>query len=251
MEQVDIEALVRMAYRQYQVDRLTPEMMLGVQKPAAPNASPTAGLASFLALGTRVDTSMRAATLFAGRMSPLSTPVDLLTLDEAVMKLPDMLVEWVSEDEVAIWTREDVQAAGGDLREGSPTMLALPGRDPVRVERVVATNLVIQFGRAGDRPDWCPEGVGVRAVRDSNGKPMMVDAKFGRACIVDYHPMPAMMMSRRAQYVVWRRALAALVEMLAGETEQFEATGPVASAAPWNDSQRVIHMPCTVGKRLN
>lgn len=110
-----------------------------------------------------------------------------------------------------------------------------------------ARALLVQYGRAGLRPDWVEEGYGsVQQLRDSRGRlrwiwedpknrtgekrPMMGFVGEQRES-VDFH---------RAQYEVWWQGLADIVAPLNNVLATHRATGPDAPRRPWCESVRPV-----------
>lgn len=119
-----------------------------------------------------------------------------------------------------------------------------------------AAALVVQHGRVGGRPDWCEEGEGEWVQeRDGRGRlkwdwadpvnrtgekvPRMV-FEGTSAGLVEFH---------RAQYTVWREALAALVPALNSELRTHRVIGPMAPARPWEAPRGAILYPVEGGSR--
>jgi len=117
--------------------------------------------------------------------------------------------------------------------------------DCVRRLPHAAAGLVVVHGRAGTRPDWCPEGVGHEVpVLTKKGKPKRI-YRDPIKCKGDLGPMmqwrghrPEVVQFHRAQYAVWHAALCALISPLNGEMVSYVVGGPLAAALPW---KRDVH----------
>jgi len=113
-----------------------------------------------------------------------------------------------------------------------------------------AVGLVVMHGRAGTRPDWCPEGVGCEVpVLTAKGKPRRI-YRDPIKCRGDLGPMmrwqghrPEVVEFHRAQYRVWHLALNALVLPLNEGLGDYVATKLVKNGWPWDWSvqRRVVH----------
>lgn len=118
---------------------------------------------------------------------------------------------------------------------------ALPP-DPVTGQKVM-TELVVRFGRRGERPDWVEEGVGAyEQMKDARGRLMWIwddpnnrsAARSGRRPRMRFTgETQASVDFYRAQYDVWWIALKSLVAPLNGVMAEFRATGPRAPEKPW------------------
>lgn len=110
--------------------------------------------------------------------------------------------------------------------------------------------LVVNYGRIGERPDWCPEGVGDYVQKlDNRDRPMWMYEKPGdkrsprlplkewqgwRQEHVDYF---------RAAYTLWRQSLVDLAKQLNTSMATHEALPPSAPIRPWDKPQPVILTP--------
>jgi hypothetical protein len=122
--------------------------------------------------------------------------------------------------------------------------------------------LVLGCGALGVRPDWEAEPFKVAAVRAANGQagvfrlaPVTLptidgesvtiegeircqatrrgDYPSGAYCRLDYEPDPQRVVADRADYLIWRAALAELALKLSGRLARFEPLEPAAPIAPW------------------
>lgn len=91
--------------------------------------------------------------------------------------------------------------------------------------------LVLTHGRAGTRPEWCPEGEGEpEPLLGANGRPgrgldMLAWSK--RCETVRYE---------RGQWAAWRFALLKVGAAVNGRMASHQATGPAVVARPWEDA---------------
>lgn len=175
----------------------------------------------------------------------------------------EVLVTWAMRDQGLGWSGkersvEDFSDLGtiiDDDNHGSHPTIALWSDDDamavkLAIDQLVpeARALVVQYGRAGMRPDWCEEGYGsYQQLRDGRGRRMWdwSDAKnrtgekrprMGfvgeQRDSVDFH---------RAQYHVWWWGLHDIVGPLNDVMERHEASGPAAAESPWeSDSQKPV-----------
>lgn len=112
------------------------------------------------------------------------------------------------------------------------------------------SDFIIRFGRIGDRPDWCPEGVGEYVQkRNKKGDPMWIYDTPGNKRSKK-HPLMEWQGWRQAQvdywrssYTLWRRGLVELIEPLNAEMANHIATPPAAPNAPWEKDLPTIHTP--------
>jgi len=166
----------------------------------------TAGGAGWVELGTRVDISPRGSV--ASPSTALMTDTDALVIKAAIDQFANRGAEVAGE----------------------------------RLARRGAATLLIQYGRAGLRPDWGEEGYGAPApLTDKRGRPRFAyevpgnkrSAKtplldwlgYDAHCeLIDYH---------RSAWTLWRDGLVELVGCVNPELERHRATGPAAPAAPW------------------
>lgn len=240
-ERIDIEALLERAYRVHRVEQATSARVLGFS-PAGPSISTTAALAEVLALGTRVDTSFRAAALIGASSAACSVPDDILAVHDAVLALDDFFLEPQSGD---VWDVATAAEAGlaivnldaerkppGQRWRIQPARLDVDAtaEDFARfghpVERIVTSMMMILHARIGGRPTVAP-------VKEIGRKPIY---KGRKKQAVDYEPVyetPLREVTRqRAEYAVWHAALGLLAAELC-DLDTFEVVGPAAAAAPW------------------
>jgi len=178
----------------------------------------------------------------------------------------EQLVTWALLDQGLGWSIYG-QGSGGtgfaDLGTridssgiGAPTPARLSDDDALVVRDVIlampedAAEIIIRYGRIGDRPDWCEEGVGEwRQKRGKNGHPAWHYERAGdrrspkkpvmefigwRKEEVDYW---------RATYRLWWHSLDAMVDPLNARLVRHEALRPSVPLEPWEAERPVIHTP--------
>eukprot|EP01037_Dinobryon_pediforme_P017840 gene17840-18068_t len=207
---IHIDDLLVWAYRDQCVDRANHGFSA-----AGPSGMGTNILGAHMALGTRVDSSSFATNAVSDR-----TPEDALIIDQAVMRLGEMYLEWDGSD-LSIWDAQRAAVAGYSILPGNGcTFLDKRGQGGAlaEVERVVLTVLLISNARSNSAPeahiDWVPpqpkarkrkiEGVGAYSVAYA-----------------------------RSQYLVWHAALEVLAIQLDGALENWIVLGPKLPREPW------------------
>ncbi len=175
----------------------------------------------------------------------------------------ERLITWALRDQGLGWERnvndkprEDYSDYGTIIDRGSgvvatPNIERWSDEDAMLVKIAVdglsaeARTLIVQYGRAGLRPDWVEEGYGsVQQLKDNRGRlrwewsdPVnRTGEKTPKRGFVgeqrenvDFH---------RAQYRVWWQALVDLVGPLNNVLQSFRATGPEVVREPWIESER-------------
>lgn len=167
----------------------------------------------------------------------------------------EALVVWALRDQGLGWAGKersvldfsDYGTVIDDDHSGShPNMGLWSDDDAMQIKLAIeqlpreAGSLLIQYGRAGLRPDWCEDGYGnYRQLTDGRGRPMWdwsdpknrTGEKRPRMGFVgeqretvDYH---------RAQYRVWWQGLADIVGPVNQGMERHEALPPAAREQPW------------------
>ncbi|UYN98369.1 MAG: hypothetical protein KIT02_10365 [Devosia sp.] len=120
--------------------------------------------------------------------------------------------------------------------------------DAVMALPAEAWELVIRHGRNATRPDWYEDGPG-RWVEQldakGNQKKQYIDPTNRKGFIGYARPLlegndPRVVDEARQAYRVWHCALADMVVLLNAEMVSHEATGPVASAMPWEDADGLL-----------
>jgi hypothetical protein len=178
----------------------------------------------------------------------------------------EQLAVWALRDQGLGWggerdrSREDFSDYGTLIDtspSGShPTINLLSDDDALLVKAAIdglprdAAALLIQYGRAGLRPDWAEEGVGSwqqdvdargrrrwrwlnQMSRTGAREPLMVFVGLS-ADVVQFE---------RAAYGLWWESLSALVAPLNLRLETHLATGPEALRQPWLERPATIHTP--------
>lgn len=170
----------------------------------------------------------------------------------------ELLVTWALRDQGLGWAGrersfDDISDLGtviDDDHTGShPSISLWSDDDAMRVKMAIdalpmdARLLVVQYGRAGLRPDWVEEGYGrIEQLRDSRGRLRWIwddpaNRTGGKRPLlgfvgeqresVDFH---------RAQYGLWRQALVDIVRPLNNVLLTHFATGPDVPESPWVES---------------
>jgi hypothetical protein len=223
LEIIDIEDILTWAYRAQAVDRMAAGIWeaIGQRGPASFGQNP---LSAICGLGVRVDGGGwrgAAGHGYGGTASAVSD--DALTLHEAVLALPSMLME-ISESGGITLTWSDRMASAG-LSERPDGQLCRGGQ-AVTGETVEPAILVIAHARAASRPETLDDFVAdfSERPRDSAGR-WIADRDTYRQTLDDVIRM-------RGLYAAWRAGLARLVEGCGG-LMRHQLTGPAAPEAPW------------------
>lgn len=166
------------------------------------------------------------------------------------------LVIWALRDQGLGWAgkervRDDFSDLGTVIDQrgavANPSISLWSDDDAMLVKKAIdqlpakAGAMVMQYGRAGLRPDWCEEGYGsYQQLKDGRGRllwewsdPIHRRGKRTprKAFVgeqretVDFH---------RTQYLVWWQGIADIVAPLNQVLESYQATGPAAPQAPWS-----------------
>lgn len=217
-ETIEIEALLRRAYGQYRVHKVSPATVLGL---GAVKLSAPLGFAATMAileLGTRVDTSGAGAKMAGLQSMAAATPDDLLIVHDHVLALSDWLIEGAETAAPTVWRRDEIAANGWKLeKQGDALWLARPsgpnaaGRG--HLSRLTDPHLaasVILHAANGTRPDCRP-------------------ARRGRLSAAK----EAEMRLERAFYAVWHAALGVLAAELDSVLAKHAVLPPSAPAEPW------------------
>lgn len=249
MQEIDIEAALRMAYARYRVHTLTPQKILGAGIPPSPGGSSGGGILHFLMLGTRVDTSFKAARPLGEFMRAGAKEADdMLDLHDAVLALPDVYFEGRGTSEITLWTAETIADAGATIERypGDDEALCLHHADGrvSKLDRECTTTLVIRHALSADRPDWIEGGTQIypvyRESRSGPRKPVEVKCEYGKACLIEYRPLPQTVQYHRGVYAVWHWAVSRLVASPPA-LSLYTLSGPRCPAEPWNESPPVVH----------
>ncbi len=174
----------------------------------------------------------------------------------------ELLVVWALRDQGLGWAGKeqhyddfsDLGTVIDDDHPGAhPTIALWSDDDAMQIKLAIdqlpapARALLVQYGRAALRPDWCEEGYGSYQQlrfgkklrwewsdpinRTGKKRPMMGFVGEQRET-VDF---------MRAQYSVWWQGLADIVGPLNNVMERHRATGPAAAKAPWiGDSRKPV-----------
>ncbi|GEP11806.1 hypothetical protein [Methylobacterium gnaphalii] len=246
-EKIDIEALLIRAYYEKAIHRLgdVGAVALGLSGPK--------GAGGGYSTDDKVDTSSfssRVAAQVREMQARLANaPSGLLDLHDVVLSLEDFYVEHVTGLDCRVWDADTAERLGHriDTVDGASTIVRVERRGGVgagredllpagparRLTRIVTSTLLIQHGRAADRPF-------VPAVEIARMRPIYEGA---RKEAVGYEPVYVTplhaVVEGRASYAVWHAACGILREIFAGSSE-YEVTGPAASPAPWLDEPRVL-----------
>lgn len=129
------------------------------------------------------------------------------------------------------WMHGDAEIVGNVLRAmGADSRTAL------------AAGLVVRFGMAGERPDWGGAHSGrYELMRKGNGKAIrrFSDQRKGKG-LIGFHwewigPTVEEAELAMLEYAAWHAALVDLREEINPAMVRYVATGPAASASPWDD----------------
>ena len=243
-EIIDIEALLVRAYRQYAVDRVTPERIMGLSLPAGNSVSNMMIVCRHMALGTFIDSSPRAAVMLGSATDAAAVPEDLLAVHDAVLGLDGYYLERAGT-ECLVWDGETAERAGLRIeRKGSDWFIcpkddtgALQGLHERRVSSINTSVMVILHARAATRPH-------VDELVEVERRPIYRGARkqaVGHEVI--YATSPEAIAIQKAEYQVWHCALGLLAAQLK-DLARFDVTGPAAPLEPWNEE--VIHRQRTM-----
>lgn len=166
---------------------------------------------------------------------------DAVTIEQAVAKLPDTVIDWELEAEailgdlLALIEPRAIEVVGELPPERRSTVVSWPrgggGRNAARLSpprsiiavRTLRTNaLVVMHASMGTRPDWhedppvpepvpAPRGPGCAIVGECRRKGWYSDGSY---CPLRYWPSPISIAQARADYLAWWRGLARLAEEL-------------------------------------
>ena len=174
----------------------------------------------------------------------------------------ERLVTWALRDQGLGWVGREREQFGfadygtviDDEGYGShPTIGLLSDDDASYVKAAIdelpteARVLLVQYGRAALRPDWCEEGYGsYQQLR--YGKRLMWEWSDPVNRTGEKRPKMGFVGEQRetvdfmrAQYSVWWQGLADIVVPLNNVMERHRATGPEAEQAPWlGDSRKPV-----------
>ena len=174
----------------------------------------------------------------------------------------EQLVVWALRDQGLGWAgkerqRDDFSDLGtviDDDHPGShPTIALWSDDDAMQVKSAIddlppdARVLLVQYGRAALRPDWCEEGYGsYQQLR--YGKRLMWEWSDPINRTGEKRPKMGFVGEQRetvdfmrAQYAVWWQGLADIVGPLNNVMERHRATGPAVEKAPWlSDSRKPV-----------
>lgn len=218
-ETIEIEALLRRAYGQYRVHKVsttTAKEAARVARRSAPSGF--AATMEILMLGTRVDTSGAGAKL-AGLESMLATtPDDLLIVHDHVLALSDWLIEGAESVAPAVWKRQDIVANGWRIeKQANALWLVRPsgpdGAGRGHLSRLTDPHLtasVILHAANGSRPECRP-------------------ARRGRLSAAEEREVRI----ERSLYAVWHAALGVLAAELDGVLAKHAVLPPSATPEPW------------------
>ena len=257
MKKIDIELLLRWAIRE--------------ELPKAGKGSRSAwGLISnFASLGTRVDTSFRGVDAFQDEPHP-----DADKIATAIRALPDDASLSRAEcnsliGDFAALEPETVSAFSGaqfDLRPLVIRCAALGERMPHAMPHwphEVPTPQQMFLPSQGGRPRALvlgrnPASGALVALKLASGRAHQRGELYSLAhrpySPLEWHaPTVGQLLRARAEYTLWRHALAILARNLTGALDEFEVTGPAAPVAPWSldaSEKRVFQAPAIGGDPL-
>lgn len=177
----------------------------------------------------------------------------------------ERLVNWALADQGLGWggdrpvhdTFADLGTVIDDSSTGShPTIALLTDDDALVVKAAIdglpgeARVLVIQYGRAGLRPEGADEVLGEpEQMVDKRGRPRWVydnpsnkrGQKRPMLDMLAWSTRKEAIEFDRAQWTLWREALIALIAPLNQRLETHYATGPEAPERPWELPKPVVH----------
>lgn len=217
-ETIEIEALLRRAYGQYRVHKVSPATVLGLDAVKLSAPSGFAATMAILELGTRVDTSGAGAKMAGLQSMAAATPDDLLVVHDHVLALSDWLIEGAEGAAPVVWRREEIAANGWRVeKQGDALWLARPsgplGAGRGHLSRLTDPHLaasVILHAANGSRPE-CRM------------------AKRGRLSAAE----EAEVRIERSLYAVWHAALGVLAAELDAVLSKHAVLPPAAPTEPW------------------
>lgn len=188
-------------------------------------------------------------------------------LGEGAKKLIDAedLVRWAASEELRKKRSSTIRAPLAlSLSKGDGELVGKWTRPPgfPAIHPMFAAARGSGPGALGSRPDWRAEPFAVSPVLAKNGKPAVFRRDLMRMPTLDgigatfegeircerlrsglypkdaysrldYDPSPQFVVDARADYLIWRAAIAALAEKLEGALLRFEPLAPAAALAPW------------------
>lgn len=218
-ETIEIEALLRRAYGQYRVHKVSPATVLGLGR-AIRSSAPSGFQATMdiLALGTRVDTSGAGAKMAGMQSMAAATPDDMLIVHDHVLALSDWLIEGAASAEPTVWRRDEIKENGWRVEaQADGPWLVRPsgpgGAGRGHLSRLTDPHLcamVILHAANGTRPECRP-------------------AKRGRLSAAEECEVRL----ERALYAVWHAALGVLAAELDAVLVKHAVLAPYAPAEPW------------------
>ena len=176
----------------------------------------------------------------------------------------ERLVTWALLDQGLGWSSG--QSSGGNLMTlgtrvdtsgfSTPSISLQSDDDALIVRGAIdamasdVAELIIRYGRIGQRPDWCEEGEGEFVQkRSANGKPAWIYEKPGdrrspKKAVMEFVGWRKEQVDFfRATYRLWWVGLADLALAINAEMQTHEAIGPKAPFEPWHKEKPVIHTP--------
>lgn len=217
-ETIEIEALLRRAYGQYRVHKVSPATVLGLGAVKLSAPSGFAATMAILELGTRVDTSGAGAKMAGLQSMAAATPDDLLVVHDHVLALSDWLIEGADTAEPTVWRREEIAANGWRVETLADALWLVRPSGPTgegrgHLSRLTDPHLaasVILHAANGSRPECRP-------------------ARRGRLSAAE----EAEVRIERALYAVWLAALGVLAAELDSTLAKHAVLPPSAPAEPW------------------
>lgn len=217
-ETIEIEALLRRAYGQYRVHKVSPATVLGLGAVRQSAPSGFAAAMSILELGTRVDTSGAGAKIAGLQSMAAATPDDMLVVHDHVLALSDWLIEGAESAEPTVWRRHEIAANGWRIEKQADTLWLARPSGPAGVGRGHLSRLtdphlcatVILHAAEGTRPECRP-------------------ARRGRLSAAE----EVEVRMERALYAVWHAALGVLAAELDAVLVKHAVLPPYAPAEPW------------------
>lgn len=173
----------------------------------------------------------------------------------------EVLVVWALREQGLGWvgkerSRDDFSDLGTVIDTGSHPTIGLWSDDDAMLVKLAiealppeAAALIVQYCRAGLRPDWCEDGYGsYQQLRSGHGllwnwsdQANRTGTRTPRMGFVGEQRETVDFM--RAQYGLWWQGLADIVRPLNQKLERHEALPPAVAAKPWEHKAPVVFGP--------
>jgi len=224
--------LLSWAYADQCVDRMQQAALH-----CAPSSSPVNAIASYMALGTRVD-----AASFASRNAGVRLPSDALIIHDAVLALPERYIQIKDDVDIALWCMTRAKARGAQIKiDNGSALLEFEGQTHTLTSASVVP-LIVCHAKTRTTPDWHENwkrkaGNPKHATKGDRGRL--------KGYKLDYVPSYDEVIFDRAIYCAWCDALDALCKELCGLLSKFEIKESGVAPSPWlqpHVERRVIHI---------